>query len=304
MTVLGGYSEEMNKVLLKIVFILAMVLAASGCLEMVMPEIGQDPEPPSNKVAYDVSIAVFGKSKKIPKSLYVRNASKKKKIDINWMYWLVESKDRKMIVDPGFYSQKTKDKYKVEDYIRPDLLLNEIGLSAGDITDVFISHIHAPSIEAIDLFPNARFYIQSGAFSTARRSIFYGKAKKQNVSVKAIKFLEKVNKSGNLRLMDGTFEVLDGFKVHMHTLHTSFFSYFVANTNKGAVVLPSDLVPLNENIKKHRAIGQSNRYKYIIKVYRNMRRIVKHNKYILPHFDPMIEKQFPARSEHIFAVTK
>ena len=112
------------------------------------------------------------------------------------MYWLLERKNQKIIVDPGFYKEDSVKVYARHRFKRPDKVLEEIDLSPSDISGVLLTHYHESAIEAVLLYPKARVYMQTGAYFHARRAVDLGRAKKNLIDKESIEFLEEKHDKG------------------------------------------------------------------------------------------------------------
>ncbi len=280
------------------------ILWVTGCLKIEVPNLEIDSDPPSTNRTYAVSTVVFATSNDQPLSNYIRKAPADKKVDTIWTFWLLEDETRKILVDPGFYRDYVKEWYDVDTYQRPDLVLEEIGLAREDITDIVVTHLHASSMDAVDLFPNANVYIQSGTMALADRWVHYGRASSKFVSKEAVEYLGNIETQERLIRLDNSVEPFDGIKVFMNRIHTDFYSYLVVHTNKGNVVIGSDIVPFYMNVEKNKPIAKTSRHRFNKKLYKIMRSFTNHTKYILPRFDPGIKKRFAKRSEHIYWVAQ
>ncbi|MCP4599453.1 MAG: MBL fold metallo-hydrolase [Proteobacteria bacterium] len=278
---------------------LAMV-SICGCLEIDRPIFGQDEQNPAGSTEYKISIVTFGHSNDQPKKDYVAG-TKDEKVSIVWMFWLIEGGGRKIIIDPGFYSDEIRDAFKVQGYIKPDAALAEIDILPTEITDVVLSHYHEPRIDALRLYPNARYHLQSANYAYARKWISRNKHEEEKISIEVIEHMEKMDTKGRLSRMDTTFELFDGFGVHTHNLHTKWFSYFVINSESGHWVIASDLVPFYENVKLNLRIPGASR-KLMRLTYQTMKEFANGIYRILPGVDSRVIDRFAAVSDHVHVV--
>lgn len=286
----------------RILLTIAIAIGLVRCLALDDPKRTVDYSRPSPRVQYAVSAVIFGETKAFPKYKHVSGASKKKKVPLLWMYWLVEGKQRKIIIDPGFYKEESVKRYAKDSFTRPDEVLREIDLSCDDVTDVLITHYHYSAMEAVTLYPKATVYLQSGAYARAKRLVAYGQAKKALIDTDAVRYLERKSDEGKLRLIDGNFEFIKGIKAYQVNLHTQYYAFYAVHTRLGAAVIAGDLVPYYENVEKDRPIAQVNGKRALIDVYEQMRRIVSITDYILPHYDKGVKERLRRRSKHVYRI--
>lgn len=62
-------------------------------------------------------------------------------MEVIFMFWFVKGSKKNILVDAGFFNDIEEAKaYDVANYIRPDSMLQGLGLQAADITDVILTH--------------------------------------------------------------------------------------------------------------------------------------------------------------------
>ena len=282
--------------------VLVFGLLLPACLELELPPIGMDPLPPSGKQHYKVTGFNFADSPKRPKRDYVRGAKKKDEVDLRYHFWLLEGGGKKILVDPGFYSDRLIQKERLQSHERPDHMLERVGVRPADITHILLTHMHATAIEGVKLFPEATAYVQSGAFALARRWLDRRKAVPNQATEDTIRHLMERERAGKLVTVDGCFELFDGIKVHSQDLHTQYYSYYSVNTDDGPVVIASDLVPFYENVRRKQAIRDTKMRSHMVDVYGSMRKLTGSSWRVLPLFDPKALEHFGGPEAHIYTI--
>ena len=79
-----------------------------------------------------------------------------KRIPITFVSYLIKTKDRNIIVDPGC---NTMPGWDMKEYFSPAFVLRQAGVSAEEITDVIITHAHHDHMECVKYYTNAVVYI-------------------------------------------------------------------------------------------------------------------------------------------------
>lgn len=87
------------------------------------------------------------------------------KLPISFVFYLIETEDKKILVDVGCDDGAG---FEMSIFRKPTLVLDEYGLSTRDITDVVITHAHHDHIEAIKTYTNAVVHIQSQEYEVAK----------------------------------------------------------------------------------------------------------------------------------------
>jgi glyoxylase-like metal-dependent hydrolase (beta-lactamase superfamily II) len=88
---------------------------------------------------------------------------------IDYFVWAIQNADRTIVIDTGF--NKTDGERRGRTFLRnPADLLKLVGIEAGAVRDVIVTHMHYDHIGNIDLFPAATFHIQDKeiAYATGR----------------------------------------------------------------------------------------------------------------------------------------
>jgi hypothetical protein len=157
----------------------------------------------------------------------VAGADAARRLDLAMMVWLLKGPDgRNVLVDAGFSPRDDlMTRWRPMDYSTPAQAVARFGVRPEDITDVIVSHIHWDHFDGVDLFPNARVWIQreeiehhvDGEGGVLDRTIDATDAAK----------LHAVRTAGRLSPVDGDGrEIIPGVTVHTGGKHT-FQSQYV-----------------------------------------------------------------------------
>ncbi|MCS6992065.1 MAG: MBL fold metallo-hydrolase [Chitinophagales bacterium] len=161
---------------------------------------------------------------------------------------LVEHQNRLVLIDCGLGNKQSAKFFSYYEPHGPTLeqSLQQLGLSRGDITDVFITHLHfdhcggAVSVEGDQLkpfFPKATYYIHRRHWAWALQP---------NAREKA-SFLKEnfvpLESSGQLQLLDDGTQLFEGFSFLTVYGHTEAMMLPVLQVDGKTVVYMADLVP-------------------------------------------------------------
>jgi glyoxylase-like metal-dependent hydrolase (beta-lactamase superfamily II) len=206
--------------------------------------------------------------------------------------WLLRSPTRVVLVDAGFYRPEFVAQWKPDGYVRPSDALARLGVRADDVTDIVLSHIHWDHADGVDLFPNARIWLQREEYAH-----YIGDAGQvldpQIDSVDAA-MLFRLQQAGRVRLVDGDArEILPGITVYTGGKHTYASQFVGVHTAEGTVVVASDNAYLYENLERHRPIAQTNDSLSNLHAQARMRAIASAPRLIVPGHDPAVFVRFP-----------
>ena len=113
---------------------------------------------------YSIHVLEYSYVSKYHKSGVLYGAHNEGYVKLPYCYVLIRSADHVALVDVGYnhkdYGQHLAEKFGVENWRTPKVVLSELGLTPEDVDTVFISHAHFDHFGNVEDFPNATFYIQ------------------------------------------------------------------------------------------------------------------------------------------------
>jgi glyoxylase-like metal-dependent hydrolase (beta-lactamase superfamily II) len=159
----------------------------------------------------------YGISQFPEKFIFLNSKSNKTK-NFSWMFYYIEFKDRKILIDTGFNNQKFIKMFSIKNFIDPVKILKDNNITPESITDIIITHAHFDHIENIHRFPNARIIISLEEYN----SLFNSRG---NLDIK-----KKLSDKSQLIIFEDNYTLYDFFfikKIGGHTKGSSviFFDY-------------------------------------------------------------------------------
>jgi glyoxylase-like metal-dependent hydrolase (beta-lactamase superfamily II) len=269
--------------------LLSLPLAAGVLLALAAPLTPL----PAQHETYEVYAVRYGTLAGFPVRGLVAGADSGRTIDIAMMMWLLRAPGgRVVLVDAGFHRQKFLDDWKPAAFVLPTEALAPLGVAPGDVTDVILTHIHWDHMDGLDLFPNARVWLQRAEYE------YYvgddGGARHEGIDPDDAKMLAGLKAAGRVELVDGDgVEIFPGITVYTGGRHTYASQYLGVRTAAGTVVVASDNCYLYENLERHMAIGQTLDAAANLAALDRMRRIASDPRLIVPGHDPAVFERFP-----------
>lgn len=247
-----------------------------------------------SKAEYDVYAIRYATIPGFPVAELVKGADPSRKLDIAMMIWLVKGNGRNVLIDSGFYHDHFFKDWQVKDFTKPSDTLSRIGLKAEDITDVIITHMHWDHADGMDLFPNARIWIQKDELSYYAGEAWQSKDTHGGIDEGDVLTLVKLNTQGRVGLVDGDAQqILPGITCYIGGKHTYASQYVGVQTAAGTVVLASDNMYLYENLDKHAPIAATLDSASNLRAQDRMREIAARPALIIPGHDPQVFARFP-----------
>jgi glyoxylase-like metal-dependent hydrolase (beta-lactamase superfamily II) len=123
------------------------------------------PEQSSSPPQYQIYAVRYATIPDLPAAMFVQGAAPERKTAAAMAIWLIQGNGRNVLLDSGFYHERFFKSWNVTDFARPSEKLAALGLKPEDITDIIVSHMHWDHLDGIDLFPNARIWIQPDEYN-------------------------------------------------------------------------------------------------------------------------------------------
>ena len=110
----------------------------------------------------------------ITENMAFQAGDESKKIPISLMFFLLETDDKKILIDVGC---DTMPGFELVDFEKPVSVLETFGINKEEITHIIITHSHHDHIDAVRHYPDATVYIQeeelkaAGLYLSSRKNI-------------------------------------------------------------------------------------------------------------------------------------
>ena len=262
--------------------ILILIATASGAQE------------PSS-ATYEVYALSYGVYPNFPVSGLVAGAEKDRKINLQMMVWLLRGPGGKnILVDTGCYHENVVKGKGIQNLIKASEAIAKLGLSAADITDVVITHMHWDHADGMDLFPNAKIWIQKDEYSYYTGAAWQSGGKSGGIEPDDVMTIVKLNTQHKVNLVDGDDrEIIDGVRVYTGGRHTFASQYVGVRMANGTAVIASDNMYLYENLEKHAPIAQTFDAESNLKAQDRMKQIASRPDLVVPGHDPLVFVKFP-----------
>ena len=113
---------------------------------------------------WDVHVLEFARSKDQLVAGLILGAHDAGVVDLPFSFILARRADRVVLIDTGFMREGSgaefSEKFGIPDWISPLRMLGALGVEAGDVTDIVLSHAHFDHMGSIGKFPNAMIHVQ------------------------------------------------------------------------------------------------------------------------------------------------
>jgi glyoxylase-like metal-dependent hydrolase (beta-lactamase superfamily II) len=252
---------------------------------------------------YEVYALRYATIPEFPVAELVAGADAQRKLDIAMIVWLVRGNGHTAVVDSGFYRPQFFKDWKVNDYVRPDKVVEGFGVKAEDVTDVIITHMHWDHADGADLFPNARIWVQDDEYTYYTGKAWQTKGTHGGIDPDDVLMMVKKNLAGKLALVAGDAQqILPGITCYTGGKHTFQSQYVSVKTAHGTVVLASDNMYLYENLDKHVPIAATLDGASNLRAQDRMRTIASRPEWIVPGHDPAEFARFTKVADRVVRI--
>jgi glyoxylase-like metal-dependent hydrolase (beta-lactamase superfamily II) len=247
------------------------------------------------KPRYEIWAIRYATLPDFPVNQLVAGAEPGRKLDIAMLVWLVRGNGRTILFDSGFYRDQFFKHWHIRDFVKPSEAVKRAGIDPEAVTDVIISHMHWDHADGMDLFPNARIWLQKDELEYYAGEAWQSRRTHGGIEPDDVLAAVKLNTEGRVSLVNGDAqEILPGITCYIGGKHTYASQYIGVNTAAGTVVLASDNMYLYENLEKHVPIAATLDATSNLRAQDRMKQLAAGPQWIIPGHDPAVMTKFHA----------
>jgi glyoxylase-like metal-dependent hydrolase (beta-lactamase superfamily II) len=212
---------------------------------------------------------------------------------LDYFVWVIKNNNRVWALDTGFDAAMAKKRQR--DFLGdPAENLRKIGIDAGKVEDVILSHMHYDHCGNHALFPNARYHLQDRemAYTTGRCMCF--SALRMPFELADVQEMVRRVWDEKVRFHDGDGEVAPGITVHLVGGHTMGLQITRVRTKRGWVVLASDASHFYANMEQGRPFPIVYNVADMLAGHQKCYALASSRNHVIPGHDPLVMKHYPA----------
>jgi glyoxylase-like metal-dependent hydrolase (beta-lactamase superfamily II) len=274
-------------------------------LILVVALIALTVRPSAEADKYEVYAVRFASIANFPVSSLIAGADRTRHMDIAMTIWVLKGTDGRIaVVDSGFHRDQYFKQFAVKDFVKPSDAITPLGITADKVTDLFITHMHWDHAGGIDLFPNARVWIQKEEYDYYTGEAWQSARTHGGIDAQDVVEIVRRNTQGKVSFVKGDDETsISGVTFGIGGRHTWQSQFVTATTPKNTVVvLASDNMYLYENLETHTAISQTLDAASNLRTQDRMKSIASEVRLLVPGHDPAVFDRFPKVSERIVRI--
>jgi glyoxylase-like metal-dependent hydrolase (beta-lactamase superfamily II) len=211
---------------------------------------------------------------------------------MDYFVWLARRPSQVFVIDTGFNEAAARRRRR--DFLRsPAEGLRLLGVDAGTVEDVIVTHLHYDHIGNFDLFPRARFHLQDRemAYATGRymaHDFFAAAYEAEEIAAMVRNVYAK-----RVQFHDGEAELASGLSVHRVGGHTRGLQVVRLWTRVGWLVLASDASHYAANMDTERPFPVVADVTEMVDGWRKLRTLAE-PRHIVPGHDPAVMQRYAA----------
>ena len=234
----------------------------------------------------------------------IAGADASRRMDIAMMIWVLKGIDgRVAIVDSGFHRDQYFQQFAVKDFIKPSDAIAPLGLKPEQVTDLFVTHAHWDHMGGIDLFPNARIWIQKDEYDYYTGDAWQQRNTHGGIDADDVLELVKRNLLGKVTFVRGDDDTsISGITFGVGGKHTFQSQFVVVHGTKHEIVIASDNMYLYENLDAHKPISQTLDAVSNLRTQDRMKSLASEPRFLIPGHDPAVFERFEKVSDRIVRI--
>jgi glyoxylase-like metal-dependent hydrolase (beta-lactamase superfamily II) len=212
---------------------------------------------------------------------------------MDYFVWVVVGQGRRFVVDCGFTAEISARRKRT--YLRdPVDALKLFDISANDVTDVILTHLHYDHVGNFDRFPRARFHLQERELAYATGKYMRHPFLSHSFEVDDVVGVVRLNYRRRVVFYDGDAELAPGVILHLAAGHSAGLQFVSVETQRGRLVLASDVTHYYENMDSGRPYTTTFHVGDTLESYQKVRAIASSPDHIVPGHDPLVMQLYRA----------
>ena len=220
--------------------------------------------------------------------------------DMDYFIWVLKRDDEIILVDTGYDQAEGKRRGRPIS-IDPREALKPFDLRAEDVRAVIVTHLHYDHAGGLELFPNAKLYIQESEMAFATGPCMCDPTLVAPFTADHVCEAVKRVYSGKVEFVDGDAEINDGITVHCIGGHSKGLQSVRVRTDAGYVCLASDAAHYYENVFAKKLFPIVVERERMLAGFEKLKELASKPQLIVPGHDPLVRQHFPnVLAPHIF----
>jgi glyoxylase-like metal-dependent hydrolase (beta-lactamase superfamily II) len=215
---------------------------------------------------------------------------------MDYFVWLIKGLDRVVVVDSGFTAETAAQ--RARKFLRDPIdALKLLDTDANDVRDVVLTHLHYDHVGNFHRFPRAEFHLQEPDLHYAVGRHMRFPFLRHSFEVEDVVGIVRLNYGGRVRLYNGVVDLAPGISLHPAPGHSAGLQFVRVHTDRGWIVLASDVSHFYENMDTGRPFPVCVNVADTLESYDRVRAAAPSPAHIIPGHDPLVMRRYPAAGQ-------
>ncbi|WP_333777449.1 N-acyl homoserine lactonase family protein [Streptomyces sp. IBSBF 3136] len=210
----------------------------------------------------------------------------------DYYLWVVRDERHFLLVDTGFPEDMARRRGRTL-FRDPVGALGDLGVAAGDVSDVVVTHLHYDHAGNLDRFPHARIHLQEEELRFCTGPSMRHHVVRRPFEPVNVKTAVQALFEDQLVLHRGEAEIIPGVTVHPVPGHTPGSQVVRVPTARGWVVLAGDAAHLWANIRLRSPFPILESLTPMLDAYDTIEALADGDDHVIPGHDPLVALRFP-----------
>ena len=252
---------------------------------------------------YEVFAVKYAENTALRSQLFLGGDDHDGDADMDFFVWALRGREsgRVWVVDTGFADIDAAERGRRLVRSVGDAL-GTVGVTAAEVNDVIITHLHYDHVGGYEQFPQARFHLQDAemAYATGRymtHAPFAHAYTGRHIADMVLNVFDQ-----RVVFHDGDAELAPGLSVHLIGGHTRGLQVVRVHTDIGWMVLASDSTHYYENMESVRPFSIVFDVGAMVEGYSRLRELADDDRFIVPGHDPLVFDRYPSAGDGLDGV--
>jgi glyoxylase-like metal-dependent hydrolase (beta-lactamase superfamily II) len=217
---------------------------------------------------------------------------------LDYFVWVAKSAEKTFVIDTGFGPEAAKARGRQLPRL-PAEALTAVGVDAGRIEDIILTHLHYDHAGTLNGFPRARFHVQDAESAYATGRCMCHSVLRHPYDVEDVVSFVRHLYGGRVNFHDCTSELAPGLTIHRVGGHSAGLQVVRVWTQRGWVVVASDATHLYANMKRGLPFPAVHNIGDMLEGNRTLYKLADSEDHIVPGHDPIVMKVYPPPSPEL-----
>lgn len=212
--------------------------------------------------------------------------------DMDYYVWVLKNGACSILVDTGYDNQEGMRRNRPI-LIEPTKMLADFGLAPNEIDTIIVTHLHYDHAGSLGAFPNATLHVQETEMAYATGPCMCHDHLRMPFTGDHICDVVRSLYAGRVQFASGTATIAPGVETHLIGGHSRGLQCVRVQTQRGWVVLASDVAHYYENYQKRKPFPIVVDMQDMLDGFSTLEQLAASPDHIIPGHDPMVRALYP-----------